>query len=620
METGERMKILTLDCETFDPLLLSHGMGWAFKYNFPEMLFEVLGFGYRTSDGITSYIDMKEPRANDTLLELIQIHDVILCHNAIYDIGALIYLFGDQLDLNKFILLDTQILAKLYDQHLLMYSLDNLTEHYKVVRKQSDLLHDFAWSTGMYKTWHLETTNRNCNTRPSNAILDKWCKGDMRRFPVELVSMYCLQDVKATWSLYEYLIAKLGDCDIVKYSDLIKVCLDIKKRGVRVDLAKARELEERFSVIAEESENIVHRILNCPKSLLNINSTKQLGEILLATGYKLPLTDKGSPSLKSEWLEEQPQEIFTHIRRYRKALKVKKDFIQKLMKYQGVIPEKYKLNNKGWLFPSLKPLGATMTGRFTSGGGSGCLELSIHQIPRRDEEFGEPIRELFLPHEGEELICGDFSSQESRLQVHYASLLNCKGVAEIVTAWKNDPNMKYHNKVAELTNLDYDTAKMINLGLSYGMHTKKLSEKIGVSEEEGKQTIKQYHILLPFMQQLQQITARNILKLGYIKTLGGRKLYIDPPYMWNGRFRTNESKGLSKLIQGSAADQCIESMILAWKAGLKILFSVHDEISISSPNTKQDLVTLQGCMENSFTLEIPMVAELGIGNTWGAAK
>lgn len=620
------MKILTLDAETFDPLLLSHGMGWAFKYNFPEMSFEVLGFGYRTHEGETGYIETVVPEGHCgmrsgelKLLDLIQNHDAILCHNAIYDIGALIYLFRDDFDLNSIEILDTVLMAKLHNQHLMAYSLDSLTEHYKVTRKEADILHDYAWATGMYQKAHLELTGRNCNTRPSYAVLNKWCMSDMRRFPVDIIAEYCLKDVEATYALYENLAPKVSYLDLSECSDIIKVCLDIKKRGTRIDLRHTKKLEHRFEAIAKESELVVQEELGNIKDF-NINSTKQLGEALIALGYDLPRTEKGAPSLKSDWLEEQDHGVFKHIKRYRKALKVKKDFIQKLIKYQEVIPEKYRADGKGWLFPSLKPFGATMTGRFTSGGGTGSLELSIHQIPRRDEEFGAPVRELFLPHEGEQLICCDFSSQESRLQVHYAKLLNCKGVQPIVDAWVEDPTMKYHNKVAELTNLDYDTAKMINLGLSYGMHTKKLSEKIGVSEDEGERIIKQYHRLLPFMQQLQQITARNILKLGYIKTIGGRRLYIDPAYKWAGKTRTQEQKGLSKLIQGSAADQCRKSMVDAYKAGLRILFSVHDEICVSSSNADSDLSTLKECMEHSYELEVPMICDGGIGDSWGSAK
>lgn len=608
------MKILTLDCETYDPSLLTYGQGWAFKYNFPEIDFEVLGFGYRTSDGILDYTDNWEE-----LLKIINNHDAILCHNAIYDIGALICLYRDKLQLNNIIIIDTVIEAKLVNQHHMSYSLDSLTEHYKLVRKESDILHNYAWLSGMYQQDHLKATGRNCHTRPSEAILNRYCMADMRKFPAKVVGEYCLKDIEATWSLHVELSKKLEQYDYARYSDLIKVCLDIKTRGVCIDLTKAKELSIRFKAIAVEAEKEVISAL-AVTSEFNINSTKQLGEALISQGYKLPVTESGNPSLRSEWLEEQEDPIFKLIKRYRKALKVEKDFIQKLTAYQEIIPDKYKEEGRGWLFPSLKPLGATMTGRFTSGGGTGSLELSIHQIPRRDEEFGSPIRELFIAHKGERLVCCDFSSQESRLQVHYAKLLNCKGVQPIVDAWNADPIMKYHHKVAEMTGLEYDIAKMINLGLSYGMHAKTMSEKLGMSFEQGEAVIKQYHKLLPFMSQLQSIASKNMAKLGYIRTIGGRKLYIDPPYSYGGKIRTNESKALSKLIQGSASDQCITSMINAWKAGLKILFSVHDEIVISTDRPNSDLIELTNCMQNSYLLEIPMVAEGGIGDSWGEAK
>jgi DNA polymerase-1 len=499
------------------------------------------------------------------------------------------------------------------------YSLSSLTLHYKCSEtKQSELLHDYAWETGLYQQKQLAKTSRNCFVRPSDAVLTKWCYQNMTLFPDDVIGKYCLQDIHATKSLYNYLIRFVTEDQLVTYSDLIKVCIDTKKRGVRIDLAKARELDLRFSTIAEEALQDVKNLLDNQE--INVNSTKQLTDILILKGYDLPTTEKGTPSLTSEWLEEQNLPIFTAIRRYRKALKVQRDFVQKLVDYQEIFPKEAITNNKGWLFPSLKPLGATLTGRFTSGGGAGCKELSIHQIPRRDEEFGAPVRELFIAHEGEQVVCCDFSAQESRLQVHYAKILGCKGIDSIVDAWKAEPTMKYHKKVAEMTGLDYETAKMVNLALSYGMHTKKLSVKMGIEFEEAQAVLKQYHQLLPFMQQLQNITSRNILKLGYIKTIGGRKLKIDPPYNWMGRLRTNESKALSKLIQGSAADQCIRSMINAWKNGLNIMFSVHDEIIISTRNDLLDLLRLRTCMEYSYPLEVPMVAEGGVGSSWGEAK
>ena len=273
------------------------------------------------------------------------------------------------------------------------------------------------------------------------------------------------------------------------------------------------------------------------------------------------------------------------------------------------------------MFPTLKPLGATLTGRFSSGGGTGSVELNVLAISGRDEHFGMPIRELFLPyHKDEKIVCADFSNQEPRLQVHYAKLLSCDGVDQIIKAWHDNPKMKYHQTVADMTKLLYDIAKMVTLGLSYGMGVAKLAIRLNITYQEALKIVKQYHRLLPFMKQLQQATANALLANGYIKTIGGRRLNIDPEYEYKGQIKTNEHKAMSKLIQGSGLDQLWEAMIAADDAGLNIMLPIHDELVISSKQPDIDKVTLVDCMENAYKLLVPVVAEVGVGNNWLDAK
>jgi DNA polymerase I-like protein with 3'-5' exonuclease and polymerase domains len=616
------MRILTLDFETYDPNLLKYGMGWCFKKHYPECEFDILGCGLIDHEDNNLYLDFTDnyEDAKDQLIRLINSHDEILMHNSAYDLGCLYYLLEDYSAIIKDkLVIDTLLLAKHDDQSRLSYSLSSLTEVYKCIEiKQSDILHDYAWLSGMYQKDHLKRTKRNCYTRPSYEVMNKWCMSDMRRFPSTILSEYCLQDVRATKSLYIVLDPLTSYLDRNRDSDILKVCIKCKYSGVRIDLNKCKELSSKFKEISRESENIVRKLLNVPETF-NVNSNKQLGEALISHGFDIPHTESGNTSLRSTWLEEQSHEIFLHIRRHRKALKVEKDFIQKLINYQKIIPEFYREEGIGWLYPSLKPYGATTTGRFTSGGGQGCLEISIHQIPSRDEEFGAPIREIFLPHKDEKMICCDFSAQEPRLQVHYATKLGCSKAGEIAKAYQDNPALDYHQKVADMTKIIRAYAKTINLGLSYGMGIAKLCIELGLEYRAGKVLIAQYHRLLPFMQQLQTLTSKNLLKLGYIKTLGGRKLKLNS-YVWEGKYITNEKDALSKLIQGSAADQCIEAMILADRCGLKILYSVHDEIIISSKDSVKDLEILKDCMENCYNLIVPMYVEGGVGDNWREAK
>lgn len=609
-------RILFLDFETYDPNLRTYGMGWCFKYHYPEVEFEVLGCGLLDCEGKEHYLDFQEDNEfinlqYQCLKGLIKRHDVIVCHNAMYDIGIIKYLFRDEDVLKDKVIVDTMLLAKHDNQHRFSYGLDSLCKDYKCVEgKESDLLHEYAWLSGLYQADVKERTGRSCHTPPTHKTMNNWCMGDMRRFPSGIVRDYCLQDIRATKALYDVLEPLTQYIDKQVDSDIIKVCIDCKLNGVRINTNKAIELLDDNKRIAEEEEDIVHVMLGWHDDF-NINSSKILGRLLVAAGYKIPVTDKGNISLQGKWLDEQPEEIFQHIRRYRKALKVN-EYIQKLVSYQDVIPVQYRKEGIGWLYPTLKPYGATATGRFSSGGGEKCNELNIQQIPRRDEDFGAPMRALFLPHEGERLICLDFSSQEPRLMVHYATLLGCTGAKEIAQKYREDPSLSYHNLVAEMCNIVKDHAKTINLGLAYGMGDTKLINSLGVDYVEGKRILRQYHKLLPFLKQLQHITEKNMVKLGYIKTIGGRKLKLGPMEYPN--------KTLNKLMQGSAADQIIKSMIAANKAGVRLLFCVHDEIIASSSNAEEDYKILEDCMLNSVKVVVPMYSDGGIGSTWREAK
>jgi DNA polymerase I-like protein with 3'-5' exonuclease and polymerase domains len=635
------LKVLVLDFETYDPHLLTHGAGWAFKIAHPDYDFKVLCVGLRLHTGeeiCIDFVDDNRIKSYNKLYSILLEHDAIVCHNAGYDIGILRYLYGTIIGPKKWLFLDTQVLAKFLDQQIdekfntkSPYSLDTLTRFFKLGEvKETSIVTNYAWESGMYQEVMNELTGRKRRVRPSESVLSKFCYLRLEKFPKEIREEYCMQDIKATWSLYEFLTEKLlGDLSFEEYRKLslfIFICIECKERGVRIDLTRTRELIKEFSIIRENTrQDIIEHIidkLGLPYLDININSTQQLSESLIALGYDVPITDKGNPSITRTWLEAQSikDTLCNKIITYRKTLKMTRDFLDKTIDYQKVIPGTTDKDEFGILHLSLKPFGAFKTGRSTSGGGSGCKELSIHQIPRRDEEFGKPIREIFLPFEGEELICGDFNGQESRLQVHYASVLNCSGVKEIISRWWKEPEMKFYTMVSEQTKLDYDDAKMITLGLSYGMGSVKLCNKLGLAVEEGTKLIKQYHNMLPFLKELQNLTADALSRNGYIRTIGKRKLFIDSSYTYNGRTVTQERKALSKLIQGSAADQCVTAMISAYESGLKILFSVHDEIVVSSKDADNDITTLKNNMENSYKLSVPVVADCNIGSSWGEAK
>lgn len=619
----EKKAILFFDFETYDPHLIKYGSGSVFKYHYPEIDFEVIGCGV-IREGVEEYIDftINEDDAKNKLMSYLLSSDILVAHNAPYDLACLKYLFRDEFILNNFEIHDTLLMSKLVTQQLMSYSLDTLTNVFKTAhKKEGNILHDYAWSSGAYQDSIKLTTGKNRNVRPSEEVLHRWCITRLKEFPLNIISEYCLQDVRATKSLYNILLQKtdcITDELLTMQSDIAKVCLKMKFRGLKIDLKTALQLHSYWEGIAEDAEKNVKKLLGDDN--VNINSVQQLGTLLVAKGYRIPETDKGNYSITSEWLEDQPKELFKELKRYRKAGKAKKDFVGKLLEYQKIIPSKYREKDIGVLFPTLKPFGATATGRFTSGGGMGSLELNVLAISGRDEEFGMPIRKLFIPNNPEDkIVCCDFSAQEIRLQVHYAKLLECTGIDVIVDKWNAEPRMKYHQAVADMTGLDYNTAKMVTLGLSYDMHAKGLSTKLDVPIAKAQSIIAQYHQLLPFMKQLQDTCAATLKKNGYIRTIGGRKLFIDDSYHYAGQLRTQERKAMSKLIQGSAADQMIKSMITIDKAGYEIILVVHDELLATTSNDS-DLKNIQHYMETAYSLKVPVVAEGNVGLNWYDAK
>ena len=612
---------LVIDFETKDPYISrGYGSGWVFALNHDKEDFKLLGasvFDSRT--GITKYITCKKELRD----KLFSCHTWVF-HNAQYDLGCILVLFKKVplLVLESYFIYDTMLMAKLYKQDMMRYSLENCAEVLQLpCKKMGSTLNDYVWNSGLYQRLKEEETGRKVRTKPADNLIFKVAITNLDLLPQEIVAEYCNADVETTNELFKFL-TPLIDFDLKIMSELIKVCVKIRKRGTAVNLDQAREVSDQ---LRSKEENILADIQNEFNLDLNINSPYQLAEFLETIGIDTyPRTLKGNPSISTKYLEKLDNAWAQSIAEARTANKIRSSFIDKIINYQG-------FNNNingsiGVMYTSLNPLGAVQTGRFTSGaGGQKSFELNIQQIPSARTVIGKLCRSLFLPNPGETWVHADFSNQEPRIQVHYAVQLECDGAEEVAKEWSEDPSLSFHRKVANLTGLPKQQAKTINLGLSYGMGEAKMCEGlklptvskrifngkiIQVAGEEGKAVLEKYHELLPFMQQVTATTNQHFKQTGYVRTLGGRKLKINPYYP--GDYR----KGFSKLIQGSAADQTMLALIRAEKAGLTILNTVHDEINISSKNPEKDAETLKECMEQALPVVVPMVAEVKIGPNW----
>lgn len=612
------MKLLTIDLETHDPYIdRDLGAGWVFKLNnIPGNDFEFLGAAYRTHEGEIGYeTDIERVRA------LVDSHDGLIAHNASYDIGSLMA-FGIDSVKDKLVF-DTEVGSRLFNSGLQSHSLDNVAQLYLKTRKNNMVLADAVWDHDLYPWLKKEEKARDKaeklgepfeRAHPGYSKLLAFAKKNMKliqQVAPKAMARYAMDDVIPTFKLFEHFSQHIDMELFKKYSMLCHICIDYRRRGVRVDLDQARAVSDKLRPIIAQKFQECYDIAGME---FNLNSPKDVPFILAKLGLTFPKTSQGNPSITSPWLAQQEHPICKAIVEARKAKKIHKDFVEKIIEMQEFTsPQSLPDNQYGRVFPELNLMRAR-TGRFS------CSCPNLQQIPSRDPVYGPLCRSIFVPEEGEKWFSLDFSNQEGRLQVHYASILKCEGADALVQEFTADPNLDMHQKVADLAGISRTEAKAINLGLSYGMGISKLAKSLGLSENQAKLLRDKYNTLAPFLDQLKSKCETAMKKRGYIKTLGGRHSATDPPMVVDGQYKTFEYKALNKLIQGSAADQTIECMIQAYAKGIPVLFPVHDSMELSG--NKEQATELAKIMENAVDLRVPVVVDYSTegGDSWAGAK
>lgn len=608
------MKYVVLDIETKDPYIdRGLGSGWVYKYRqLPNCDYKLLGTAFKSYDGSSGY------ETNiDIIQEIVDAHDVIICHNASYDLGGLSS-YGI-LRLEDKELYDTEIMSRLYNSSLLSHSLDVLARKYLKMRKDNKGLCDKVHDLDLYPYLVKETKAREkaekngevwVRDRPDEKKLEKWCKSNMdiiQASSLETVAKYAIQDVECTEKLFLFFKDKIDMSIALKYSMVTHICLDYRRRGIRVDLKRAREIRDEMIPLIKKYHDQCYEIAGME---FGINSSKDMPIVFDKMGIEYPRTEAGNASITTPWMSQQSHPLCKAIVEARKALKIDRDFVQKVIEIQEYTSPDMGQGNYGRVFPELHIMRAR-TGRFS------CTGYNMQQIPSRDPVFGPMCRSMFIPEEGEQWYAIDFSNQEGRLQVHYANRLNCNGASSIAEAFNKDKNLDMHQMVADMVGIGRREAKSINLGVSYGMGVSKLAEQLGVDVKKAKIILDKYNRLAPYLCELNEKCMKVMQDRKAIKTIGGRYSAIDPPMMIDGRKVTFEYKALNKLIQGSAADMTIQCMIDAYKEKLPVLLVVHDELVMSG--TKEQALRLKEVMENCLDLDIPIVAELGEGKNWNEA-
>ena len=597
-------KIIAIDLETRDPSLTVRGPGWARKEG------EVVGIAVAV-EGWSGYFPIAHEGGGN--LDRKQVLRWFknqmdgnpgaqkLFHNAMYDVGWLrtvdIHITDN--------IIDTMVAAPLINEDRWSYALNALGKDYLGEKKDEKLLIQAAEALGFNP------------------------KSEMWRLPANFVGTYAEQDAALTLKLWNTLKIHLEKQDLWQIFDLesslTPMLVEMRARGVRVDLDRAEEYSKKLK--ARELE-IFMKIKRDYGVEPQIWANASLAEIFDNAGLPYPRTEKtGAPSFQASWLEAHTHELPQLIVEARKLNKARTTFIEKMI---------LEHHTDGRIHAELHPLrsddGGTVSGRFS------YSNPNLQQVPARDPEIGKMIRSLFIPEEGCYWGAFDYSAQEPRITAHYAHRLNLQGAAEVVEAYNKDPNTDFHQMVADMAGISRKQAKNINLGLAYGMGQKKLANELELTVEEASQLFAEYHAKVPFMRGLSTFCSRKAAQAGAIRTLLGRKCRFDKwePSQFGSRKFYNSAeeaklecvgairraftyKAMNRLIQGSAADMTKKAMQLLWKEGFLPHLQVHDELDFSVAN-KQDELQIQHIMEHCVDMAVPIVVDVETGPSWGEAK
>ena len=587
---------IAIDLETHDPDLKSKGSGSIIGKG------KVVGIAVAV-DGYSGYFPFNHKGGgNLEKSKVIQwFKDVCECpadkifHNAMYDV-CWIRSMGIKKNGNIYA---TMIAASLVNENRFRYDLGSL-----------------GW----------EYTGKGKNETELIAAANEWGvdpKADMWMLPAMYVGNYAERDAELTLNLWKAMQKEISDQDLGSIfeleTDLFPCLVDMRFKGVRVDIQSAHKLKQELSI---QEKQLLSEVKKETGIECQIWAARSIAKVFDKLKLFYDRTEKtGSPSFTKNFLSQHNHPIVKKISKAREINKAHTTFIDTIIRYE----------HKGRIHADINQIrsdqGGTVTGRFS------YSNPNLQQIPARNKDLGPLIRSLFIPESGCEWGCFDYSQQEPRLVVHYASLDQDTNVFAVKDSYLTE-EADFHTIVAKMAKIPRTQAKTINLGLFYGMGKAKLQAELGVSKEKANDLFDIYHSRVPFVKRLMNSVSHRAQQRGQIRTLLGRlcRFHLWEPNQFGmhkalpfeqavqehgpGIRRAYTYKALNKLIQGSAADMTKKAMLDLHKEGIIAHIQIHDELDISVESDSQVKKIIE-IMENAVKLEIPNKVDYESGKTWG---
>ena len=428
-------------------------------------------------------------------------------------------------------------------------------------------------------------------------------------------------------TLYAYIIYKLQEITMKKLEEInaadlfnnidmptVTVLANMQWNGMYADL---EELNKFGKQLKEQLEIKTKMIYEMAGEEFNINSTKQLGEILFEK-MKLPVVKKTKSGYSTDVdvLEKLKSEdpIISEILDYRQLMKLNSTYVEGLKPY---------INPKTKRIHSFFHQTITATGRISS------TEPNLQNIPTRFE-LGKQVRKIFKPEPGKVYIDADYSQIELRVLAHMSE------DTHMVQAFKDGEDIHrqaaskvFKTPVEEVTKEQRSNAKAVNFGIVYGISDFGLGEQLGISRKIAKQYIEEYLQEYAGIKNFMDDMKEKAKETGYVETLFNRRRYIPELKSNNYMVRQfGERAAMNTPIQGTAADIMKIAMINVYKKLIeenleaKIVLQVHDEMMIEAPLAEAEKVKeiVKTEMESAIKLNVPLIAEVSEAENWYECK
>lgn len=484
---------------------------------------------------------------------------------------------------------------------------DTMLAHYLL---QPELRHGMDYLAEIYLNYQTITYEELVGGKGKKAL-------PIEQVAIEKLTEYAAEDADITLQLKHLLAEELAKAGMEKLfyeleMPLLRTLARMEMAGVRIDTAALGASAESMR---HSLENIEQEAYTLAGMEFNLSSAKQVGEVLFD---HLKIVEKAKKTKTGQYVTSE--EVL-------ESLRSKHPLVGKILDYRGIkkLLSTYIEALPALVNPATGKIHTSYNQAVTATGRLSSSNPNLQNIPVRDE-MGKEIRKCFIPDEGCLFFSADYSQIELRIMAHLSGdkamieAFNMDGDIHAATAAKI-----YKVPLTEVTSDMRRKAKTANFGIIYGISVFGLGERLQIPRSEAKELIDGYFATYPRIKEYMDECIDKARQLGYVETLWGRKRYLPDIASGNSFVRGfAERNAINAPIQGSAADIIKVAMIAIDKAFLaenlrsQMILQVHDELNFNVYPEELEKVKNIVCREMSraIELQVPLIADCGVGKNW----